>query len=188
MIADTRLRGYEQGDLGVLYALDRVCFEPPFRFSQAALRRFAEASNAIVRVAEQAADAEERPVLAGFCIVHLEPAPGGLAGYVVTLDVDPAWRGQGVARTLMGAVEQAARDAGASSMSLHVFRANRPAIQLYERLGYACAHSAVNFYGRGLDALVYQKALAEASQAGLGPGSQSSAEWRRFDGPEPDGS
>lgn len=57
--------------------------------------------------------------------------------HVETLAVDPAARGQGVARTLMAAVETWARERGASHITLTVFEANRRARAAYHRLGYA---------------------------------------------------
>ena len=92
-------------DVPTMYALDVICFEEPFRFSQRAMRRFALGSKARVWVAEEAAGE-----LVGFVIVEVE----GDAGYVVTLDVAPEWRRGGVARELMGLAGDAGEDAGAA--------------------------------------------------------------------------
>ena len=51
-MAEMRLREYSGRDLGIIFALDEVCFEPPFRFSARAMRQFAEARNALTVVAE----------------------------------------------------------------------------------------------------------------------------------------
>ena len=170
------LRGLEPGDLDRMYALDVLCFPPPFRFSRAAMRRFAKAENALVRLAVQP-KLEDEPSsggeqitpddLLGFCIVHLLAPPGRPAGqsaeltaYVVTLDVDPGYRGRGIASRLMEELHGSARTAGADQMSLHVFAENQPAIRLYERLGYRFKERSSNFYGRGLDALGYGRLLA----------------------------
>ena len=141
------LRGYRPGDWKGMYALDLVCFEPPFRFSEREMRRFAEARGAICVLAE--ADEE----LAGFCIAHLE----GPWAYVVTLDVAPEWRRRGLAARLMADVEEQARAGGAGGLGLHVYNGNAGAIRFYERIGYSRVGMAEGFYGRGLDALVYRK-------------------------------
>jgi len=142
------LRGYRRGDWKAMYALDLVCFEPPFRFGEREMRRFAEERAAICVLAETG-----RGKLAGFCIAHLE----GKWAYVVTLDVAPEWRRQGLAARLMADVEEQARAAGAGGMGLHVYNGNAGAIRFYERIGYGRVGMAEGFYGRGLDALVYRK-------------------------------
>jgi ribosomal-protein-alanine N-acetyltransferase len=147
------LRGYEPGDLDAMHALDVTCFERPFRFTRSAMRRFAQARKARVAIAES--DAE----LAGFGILHIERAEDILAGYIVTLDVAPAYRRRGVARDLMLRMEELALNAQCSLMTLHVFVGNADAIQFYRRMGYARSHRARGFYGEGRDALVYHKAL-----------------------------
>ena len=141
------LRGYRPGDWKPMYALDLVCFEPPFRFGQREMRRLAEAPNAITVLAEKGG------ALIGFCIVHVEDH----WGYVVTLDVAPEWRRHGLATRLMDAVEEQARAAGATGVGLHVFNGNTGAIRFYERIGYERIGLHEGFYGRGIDGLVYRK-------------------------------
>jgi ribosomal-protein-alanine N-acetyltransferase len=131
-----------------MYALDLVCFEPVFRFSRRAMRRFAETAGAVTVVAEAEGD------LAGFAIVQME----GQVGYVVTLDVATAWRRQGLARRLMEETEARVRAAGGAAMELHVFVGNVGAVRFYEGLGWGRGGVA-GFYARGMDALVYAKRL-----------------------------
>jgi len=152
--ASFQFRGYEQGDLEAMFRLDELCFEEPFRFSRLAMRRFAEAKRARVVLAEVARE------LAGFCIVHVER--GGV-GYVVTLDVAPAWRRRGLAGMLMERGEVAARAAGCEVMALHVFSGNEDAVRFYERTGYELVGRDVGFYGDGLDAMVYRKGLGSVA-------------------------
>ena len=141
------LREYTPGDLDSIYALDVVCFEPPFRFSRRAMRGFAEAAGAMTVLAEAHGE------LAGFSIAQLEKH----IAYVVTLDVTPTFRRQGLARRLMAELEAKAQAAGATAMALHVFTGNAGAIQFYESIGYNRVGMAEAFYARGLDALVYRK-------------------------------
>jgi [ribosomal protein S18]-alanine N-acetyltransferase len=146
---EVTLRDYKPGDSEAMFALDLICFEPAFRFSRRAMRGFAEATGAVTVVAE----AEGQ--LVGFCVAQLEDN----LGYVVTLDVAPAWRRQGLARRLMEEVEARARAAGAMGMGLHVFTGNVGAMQFYEGIGYGRIGMAEGFYGRGMDGLVYRKRL-----------------------------
>ena len=147
---EVTLREYRPGDLEAMYALDVVCFEPVFRFSRRAMRGFAEAPGAMTVVAEAGEE------LVGFCVAELQDQ----TGYVVTLDVAPAWRRRGLARRLMAEVEARVRAAGGLSMNLHVFTGNEGAIRFYERSGYARTELKRRFYGgAGLDAFVYRKEL-----------------------------
>jgi ribosomal-protein-alanine N-acetyltransferase len=140
-------REYRPGDWEAMYALDLVCFEQQFRFSRRAMRGFAEAKAAVTVLAE--AEGE----LVGFCIAEVEER----VGYVVTLDVAPAWRRKGLAGRLMTEVEGRVRAAGAVGMALHVFTGNLGAVRFYEAIGYERVGMAQGFYGRGLDGLVYRK-------------------------------
>jgi len=152
-LGDVTLRAYTPADLDSLYQMDVVCFEKPFRFSKRDMRRFAEARKAQVLIAE----ADEK--LAGFSIVHLERRGGECAGYLVTLDIAPAFRRLGLAHLLMTQAEGNARDAGCGAMLLHVFTENMGAIALYEKLAYERLHLAADFYGAGRHAWVYRKRL-----------------------------
>ncbi|MDR3746195.1 MAG: GNAT family N-acetyltransferase [Acidobacteriaceae bacterium] len=149
MLISPELREYRVDDWKAMWALDVLCFEPVFRFSRRAMREFAEAADALTVLAE--AEGE----LAGFCIVHLSER----MGYVVTLDVAEAWRRRGLAQRLMAEVERQASNAGAVGMELHAFTGNAGAIRFYERIGYERVGTAENFYGPGLDALIYRKPL-----------------------------
>jgi ribosomal-protein-alanine N-acetyltransferase len=143
------LRSYRLGDWRAMHALDLVCFEPVFQFSRGAMRAFAEAPGAVTVLAE----ADEQ--LAGFCLAQLEER----TGYVVTLDVAPAYRRRGLARRLMAEVESKLHSAGAAQMDLHVFTSNEEAVRFYESIGYARVGVAKNFYAQNLNALLYRKTL-----------------------------
>ncbi len=136
-----------------MVALDDACFAAPFRFSRASMRSFAEAKNACVVVAASG------EAVAGFCILHVERSRRRTVGYVVTLDVAPEHRRQGLATDLMQAVERLAAADGCSAMLLHVHTENAAAISFYERVGFATLHTVQAFYGDGLDALAMHKLL-----------------------------
>lgn len=143
------LRDYRPGDDAALYALDLVCFEPVFRFTRRAMRAFAQAPGAVTLLIESGA------VLAGFVIAHVDND----IGYIVTLDVAPAFRRHGIARRLMAEAESRILTSGATRIVLHVFEHNLAAIQFYENLGYVRTGVAANFYAHGIDALIYIKQL-----------------------------
>lgn len=163
-----RLREYSSSDLEAIFALDEVCFEPPFRFSARAMKQFAEARNALTVIAE----AEVTGEVAGFCIAHLERAGHGLRAYVVTLDVAPSYRRHGLAMQMMGRIQNQAGEAGCEAIELHVSVENTGAIAFYESEGYERSHLVKSFYGLGRHAYVYRKTLSSAKQNGI--------EWSEF--------
>lgn len=153
LVEQLRFRGYEAGDFEPMYRLDEVCFEPEFRFSRPMMRRMAESHRARVRIAESDG------AWAGFVIVHVEKLHRACAGYVATLDVAPEWRRRGVAAALMQQAERQVREAGCASMLLHVYTGNEGAVRFYEQQGFERGHTIESFYGEGLDAWTYRKAL-----------------------------
>jgi ribosomal-protein-alanine N-acetyltransferase len=148
-----QLRRYRTTDLDAIVALDAICFAEEFVFGSDSMQRFAEAENAVTVLAEVDG------VLAGFVIAQVERRTGQSRGYIVTLDVAPAYRRAGVAGRLMEAVESAATAAENSWMSLHVFTENAAAIRFYESRGYGRRGLQRGFYGVGMDAYLYRKAL-----------------------------
>ena len=154
------LRAYREEDFEAVYALDRVCFRPRFRFSRAMMRRVVGAPGAVVLLAW------EGEALVGFCAAEVEREGEAVWGYLATLDVAPASRGRGIARELMRAVEEEVAGKGAEGMVLHVFVGNAAAVGLYEGIGYERVGREVGFYGRGFDAWVYRKALVRLGGQG----------------------
>ena len=154
--AHATLRSYRLGDWQAMHALDLLCFEPVFQFSRGDMRGFAETRGAVTVLAE-AQGLEAQVELAGFCVTQLDER----TGYVVTLDVAPAWRRSGLARRLMAEVESKLHSIGAEEMELHVFTGNAEAIRFYEAIGYTQAATAKDFYARSLHALLYRKKLPD---------------------------
>jgi RimJ/RimL family protein N-acetyltransferase len=71
-------------------------------------------------------------------LVRLSPTEGRISRVVV----DPARRGQGLARSVVACAIAAARDAGITKLELHVFADNVPALRVYERLGFTISGPA----------------------------------------------
>jgi ribosomal protein S18 acetylase RimI-like enzyme len=78
--------------------------------------------------------------IAGFAQLRVERPPAGIAVRApVELKrfyVDKAWHGQGLARTLMEAAEQAARARGARELWLGVWERNERAQAFYRKCGF----------------------------------------------------
>ena len=152
------LRPYRMSDLDAMHKLDVLCFEKPFRFTRSAMRRFSEAKNARVVIAE-ASD-----VLVGFVILDVEDTGEELLGYIVTLDISPRHRRQGLAGQLMQEAERRAAREGCAVVVLHVFTGNEAAIRFYSGLGFVQSHREIDFYGHGFDAWVFHKPLSASDE------------------------
>lgn len=146
-------RLYKPEDFEALYTIEEACFVPPFTFGRRYMRWLVGAPNAATWIAE---DLES---MAGFAIVEWTPATNGISAYVQTIEVAPAYRGQGIGRTLLERVEASARDAIALVLWLHVEETNATAIRLYETSGFTAAGHAEDYYAPGRHALIYRKEL-----------------------------
>jgi ribosomal protein S18 acetylase RimI-like enzyme len=116
------------GDGRGLSAEARACLVPALRSVPGALVLLAWAGEAPVGVAV---------CLRGFSTFRAR----GLLN-VHDLAVLPRWRGQGIGRRLLCAVEAAARVLGYCKVTLEVRADNGPAMALYRRLGYGAGVSA----------------------------------------------
>jgi ribosomal protein S18 acetylase RimI-like enzyme len=151
-------RPYKPADFAALYAVEELCFAPPFRFSRALMRKLVANPNSATWMAE------ENSALAGFAIVDWATVPKGTVAYIQTVEVAPSDRGHGVAGELMRLSENSARAAGATAIWLHVDVENSAAIRLYERRGYAPKGREEHFYARHRAAFIYAKPLGPPVQ------------------------
>ncbi len=147
-------RLYQPADFDPLYAVEKICFDPPFRFSRAFMRRLVANSSSATWIAEQKSE------LAGFAIVDWATVPKGTVAYIQTVEVSPGYRGQGIGAELIIRAENSARAAGAAAIWLHVDVDNSVAIRLYERRHYKRKGREEHFYARHRAAFVYAKQLS----------------------------
>jgi ribosomal-protein-alanine N-acetyltransferase len=150
-------RLYQPGDFAQLYAVEELCFEPPFRFSRALMRKLIANPNSAARIAE------ENAKLAGFAIVDWATVPKSTVAYIQTIEVHPESRRRGIAAELLNRAEDSARAAGATAIWLHVDVENFAAIRLYESRGYTRKGREEHFYARHRPAFVYAKPLSSVS-------------------------
>ncbi|MVS99095.1 ribosomal protein S18-alanine N-acetyltransferase [Devosia marina] len=89
-----------------------------------------------------ACDARRR--IAGFALIRIAADEAEL----LTIAVDPKWRGKGVGRALLDAVFADLMLSPARRMFLEVDEQNNPAIKLYEKLGFAAISKRKGYYPR----------------------------------------
>jgi ribosomal protein S18 acetylase RimI-like enzyme len=150
-------RPYTPADFPALYAIEEICFEPPFRFGRGYMRRLADSVHSITWLAE------EDGRMAGFAIADWGRGTEGIAAYIQTIEVLPEMRGRGIGGELLCRIDASARDKGARAIWLHVDSQNGSAIRLYESRGYVCQGRKENYYPHGRAALIYRKALEPAA-------------------------
>lgn len=144
-------RLYTPQDFEALYAIEEVCFQPPFRFARSYMRRLVNARDGATWIAE------DDGRMAGFAIVEWKAQGKPVHAYIETIEVLPEWRGQGIGRELLARTEISAQQASALVLWLHVDESNASAIRLYERCGFAAAGTEEDYYAPGRGALLYRK-------------------------------
>ena len=165
-------RSYTDEDFDRLYALEEVCFEPPFRFSRRTMRALVRRSHAATWMAE------EKGAMAGFAIVEWTERKTGVTAYIQTIEVAPELRRHGVSRELLNRIEGSVRLVNADSIWLHVDAENAGAIRLYEAQGYHCEGRQERFYPLGRAALIYVKRLDSESRSSALPSARRGVEMR----------
>jgi len=151
-IRDARL-----ADLAALDRLERRSFATD-RLSARSMRRLLSGRTASLRVAAEGSD------VVGY---HLTLYRRG-AGVARLYSIAVARRGAGVATALMADAERLALVRGCRSLRLEVRPDNRPAMRLYERLGYGRIGVHRQYYADKSDALRYEKRLAGDSARPVG--------------------
>jgi len=152
--AEVKIRDIHQSDLEALYALDQLCFRPGIAYSKAELWHFIVHPRSISFIAEA-----EDGSIAAFVIAASYLNKGSLIGHVITIDVDPALRRQGLGHLLMETIEADLAARGAASMKLEVAIDDAGAQAFYRRHGYEQTGRISGFYNGILDAVVMEKAL-----------------------------
>ncbi len=152
-------RVYHPDDFASLYAIEEICFQPPFRFPRSYLRRLLESPGTTTWIAE------EDGQIAAFAIADCEWEPTGLLAYIQTIEVLPAVRGRGIGSEMLLRIEDSVRHLGARAIWLHVESQNAAAIRLYESHGYTCKGRNDRYYPQGRAALIYRKPLESAKPA-----------------------
>lgn len=115
------------GEVRRLHQIDRICFPVYMAYSCVELLFYLRHPAAISRVAEQA------HTVVGFAIGRIERA---VHAHVITLDVIPEARRQGVGTLLMSVLHDEFRKRGAAQAWLEVETGNEAATRFYEGLGY----------------------------------------------------
>lgn len=146
------MRPLTQSDLDAITAIDQACFPPEVAFSR---RMFEECLSGPEFQGWGVDDPEGR--LVAFAILFLS---GPRVAQIITIDVLPEWRRQGIGNELMSQIEDLAQRRKLRRMILQVDINNRDALPLYQKWGYRIKSFLPDYYGPGMDAFLMDKQLA----------------------------
>ncbi len=141
--------------------LERLCFSLPW--SERTLRDGLENPQWIFYVAILEENGNERVVGYGGMMTAADEFS------IANIAVDPEFRRRGAATAVLQRLILRARDSGGSFITLEVRESNKPAISLYEKLGFSYIGKRKNFYERPReDGLIYTMYFKEERHADTG--------------------
>ncbi len=144
------LREAELADAPSCCDLDRRCFPPVVAYDLRTFRLLCTFAH--VRIV---AEMDRR--LVGMIFAELDRA--NESGLIITVDVDPELRRQGLGRRLMDLAERELASLGARTVLVHVYLPHAEAQHMYLSRGYVLKETLPAYYGPGSDALLMAKTL-----------------------------
>ncbi len=152
---DVRIRDYKEGELETLWRIDQECFAPGIAYASEELAYYMRLRGAFTLVAD-ARDDGQRWQAVGF-LVGQRHARG--LGHVITIDVLPEARREGIGSKLLGESEERMKAAGCHSVYLETAVDNESALKFYKRHGYFVMKIIPRYYLDKIDALLLGKKL-----------------------------
>lgn len=144
------LRDYQPADFDTLWEIDQTCFPAEIAYSRKEFAHYLRSARATCILA-----VEESRIL-GFVLSHHHETH---RGHIITLDVIPSARAQGIGSMLMNGVEKRFRAAGCYSILLEVAVNNSVAMRFYKRHGFSVLKTLRRYYPGDLDGLLMGKLL-----------------------------
>lgn len=145
------LRPIPLAEIEEVWQLDLRCFVDGEAYELETFRYLLSNPNAIARQIR----ADDGPMAA--FIVALIELDG--VGHITAIAVAPEYRRHGLARILLGYIEETFRTRGIKTIRLEVRVENLPAISLYEQLGYAVVQRLHGYYSSGGDGYLMVKSI-----------------------------
>jgi len=147
-----KIRRAELKDIRRLAEIERACFRDGY--SEEILAFFLMSPEHICLVAEVGG------IIIGMTIGELElEENGSLVGHVWTIEVIGPYRRKGIGTLLLSKLEEVLRKRGARECYLEVRTDNKPAIRLYEKMGYELICLLQDYYGPGKNGFLMKKRL-----------------------------
>lgn len=129
-------------ELREMAELERLCFPPCENYDLRTLRMFVSKNGAgLIRLRDPGP--EGRPLLTAF---HLFDC---LAAELITLDVHPLRRRQGIGQLLVSESMSKLREFGHDRVTCEIGITNEASLELHQRLGFQTKRLLKNYYGHG---------------------------------------
>jgi ribosomal-protein-alanine N-acetyltransferase len=153
------LRSSKPEDFDTLYEIDQACYEPEVAYSKRELRAYLRFSGSDCLVAEAQAESQSASAaetqIAGFCI----SARRDESGYIVTIDVLPAFRRHRVGTKLLNEIERRLVANGVREVALETATDSDSAVAFWTKHGYRNRGIKKDYYPGGRDAFAMSKTL-----------------------------
>ncbi|HID90944.1 TPA: ribosomal-protein-alanine N-acetyltransferase [Candidatus Bathyarchaeota archaeon] len=149
MPQDVKVRRFSPRDLDGVIEIERDSFKYPYDRRVFAYYRFASPDGFLV--------AEVEGKVVGYVIASTPPLMS--EGKLVSIAVDPSYRGAGIGGELMRRAIEHLREAGRKRVSLEVRESNVAAIKFYEGFGFRRERVIPRYYQDGENAIRMSKEL-----------------------------
>lgn len=133
-------RSIISADAPRLTELDKICFPPDVAYETAYFIELIESSSIQGILLE-----DDNDFLVGF-ILWSRWKRG--VGHLITIDIEPDFRKQGIGRMLMAQMDQDCRNLEATGIMLEVSVTNSGAMEFYRKLGYHEVALLDDYYGK----------------------------------------
>ena len=161
------LRDFRREELETLWRIDQQCFAPGISYTRLDLATYLRRPGAFALVADSSdlggtfKPGQLSAVPVGFIIAE---GGGRGSGHIITIDVLPDARGQGIGSQLLLAVEDRLRAAHAHAVVLETAVDNKAALSFYKRHQYTVVKTIPRYYSNGVDAFVLKKDLLSPAE------------------------
>jgi len=172
---DFTLRKLRPGDFEVLWVIDQTCFPPGISYSRQELSSYIRRWSAFTVVAERQSPKEsavhnrlltknalQQSNIVGFIVAEIGRRN---EGHIITIDVLPDFRQQGIGSRLLAAAEEKLREAKCAVVILEAAVDNQAALAFYDRHKYFAFKTLAHYYPNGVNAFVLRKDLLSEARA-----------------------
>jgi len=142
------LRDLSPDDLEAITELDAICFPAGTAFPRETFAECLDSPDC------QCFGAEQAGKIIAFAVLFFS---GPRAAQIITIDVHPDYRRQGLATLLMAEIEKRAKKEGVVRIVLQVAPDNDPALALYQKWGFAIKSVLRDYYGPRKNAYLMDK-------------------------------